>query len=144
MCFYSGTKRLRQIYCKVGYLSMSLKSINPTQDTVQELTEDERRAVSSLVLLNPDLLTAQYHTSSALASEAESYAKAENSPVAKNRFESAAKLALYEGDPVSGKLYLEKAVAIEKNSAFGYALSHFERIAKYVVESYKSKPVLVT
>ncbi len=123
---------------------MSQGSVDPLQTTDKELSEDERRVVSSLVLLNPDLLTAQYNNSKVLASEAEGYAKAENLAVAKNRFESAAKLALYEGDLVSAKAYLEKAVAMEKNSSFSVALSSFANISKYVVESYKNKSVRVS
>ncbi len=118
---------------------MSQGSNDPLQTSVQELTEEERRAASSLLLLNPDLLTAQYNNSKALASEAESYAKAGNAAVAKNRFESAAKLALYEGNLESAKTYLEKAVAMERNSSFSIALNHFASISKYVVESYKGK-----
>ncbi len=120
---------------------MSQGSNDPAETTAQELAEDERRVVSSLMLLNPDLLTAQYHDSKALASEAESYAKAGNSAVAKNRFESAAKLALYEGNLESAKTYLEKVVTMERNSPFSAALNHFASISKYVVESYKSKYV---
>ncbi len=123
---------------------MSKGTTDPLQTPAQGLSEDEKRVVSSLILLNPDLLTAQYNNSKALASEAEGYVKAENLAVAKNRFESAAKLALYEGDLVSAKGYLEKAVAMEKNSLFGVALSKFADLSKYVVESYKSKSVRVS
>lgn len=111
------------------------------QITVQELTEEERRAASFIILLNPDLLISQYKSSQALASDAENYAKAGNSAVAKNRFESAGKLALYEGNLESAKTYLEKAVTMEKNSLFSVALNHFASISKYVVESYKLKSV---
>ena len=143
MHFYSGTKRHKG-QTAIRDTIMSQGSINPLQTIDEGLSEDERRVVSSLRLLNPDLLTAQYNNSKALASEAEGYVKAENLAVGKNRFESAAKLALYEGDPVSAKEYLEKAVAMEKNSLFSFALSNFANISKYVVESYKIKSVRVS
>ena len=108
------------------------------QTTTQELTEEERRAASSLILLNPNVLIAQYKNSKALAAEAETYSKAGNSLVAKNRFESAAKLALYEKDLPVAKAYLEKALVIEKDPPFDIALSHFHNIARFVAESYKS------
>ena len=103
------------------------------------LSEDEKRVASALVLLNPDLLMTQYPTSEALASEAESYATKGNVIVASNRFASAAKLALYEGDLSSARKYLEKTVTMDKSSSFPIALTNFDIVSKCVVEFYKSK-----
>jgi hypothetical protein len=109
-----------------------------------ELSEEERRVVNSLILLNPDLLTAQYKNSKGLASEAETYVAAGNLVVARNRFESAAKLALYEGDSESAKAYLKKSVELAKESSFSIALNDFHKISTFVVESYKNRAVRVS
>jgi hypothetical protein len=103
------------------------------------LSEDERRTAATFVLLNPDLLKAQYPDSKTLATTAEGLLENGNSVVAKNRFASAAKLALYEGDLASGRAYLEKAVSIDKGSSYDFALSNFDKVSKFVVEFYKSK-----
>ena len=108
------------------------------------LTEDEKRTAATFVLLNPDLLKTQYPNSKTLATTAEALLKNGNSIVAKNRFASAAKLALYEGDVSSGKAYLEKAVSIDKGSSYGLALSNFDKVSKFVVEFYRSKTVRAT
>jgi len=104
-----------------------------------KLSEDKKRAAATLVLLNPDLLVAQYPNSKAIASAAEDLLKNGNSVVAMNRFASAAKLALYEGDQASAKAYLEKVVSIDKGSSFGVVLSNFSDFSRFVDEFYKSK-----
>jgi hypothetical protein len=109
-----------------------------------KLSEDEKRTAATFVLLNPDLLKAQYPNSKTLATTAEGLLKNGNSVVAKNRFASAAKLALYEGDLASGRAYLEKAVSIDKGSSYGLALSNFDKVSKFVVEFYRSKTVRAT
>ncbi len=119
---------------------MSQGSSDTLQAMASELKEEEKRVIHSLILLNPDLLTTQYKNSKGVATEAESYLKAENPVVAKNRFESAAKLALYEGDLTSAKAYLAKAVGLDRNSPFSAVLNDFGRVSRYVVESYKKPP----
>jgi len=109
-----------------------------------KLSEDKKRIAATLILLNPDLLIAQYPNSKALASTAEDLLKNGNSVVAKNRFASAAKLALYEGDPTSARAYLEKVVYIDKGSSFSVVLSNFGDFSTFVDEFYKSKTGRVT
>ncbi len=121
---------------------MSQDSDGPFQGIAKkmELTEEARRATASLVLLNPDLLTTQYKNSKTLASEGEAYAKKGNLPVARSRFASASKLALYEGDPDSAKKYLQKAVSIDETyPGIGSALSDFDSVSKAVIEFYRDK-----
>ncbi len=105
------------------------------------LSEDEKRAAAELILLNPDLLLAQYKNSEALSSEAEHYAKDGNLLVAENRFASALKLALYEGNPNLAKKFVEKCLAMNqtKNSAYKIASNHFDSVTKCVIEFYKAK-----
>lgn len=104
------------------------------------LKEEARRAAASLVLLNPDLLTAQYKNSKALASEGEDYVKKDNLPVARSRLASASKLALYEGNLDSAKKYLQKAVGIDKTyPGIGSALSDFDSVSKAIIEFYRNK-----
>lgn len=104
------------------------------------LTDEERRAANSLVLLNADLLKAQYSTSEGIAAEGETLAGNGNKIVASNRFASACKLALYEGNTGSAKKYLERAVAMDTSSpSLGVALSRFDSVSKCVVEFYRSK-----
>jgi hypothetical protein len=103
------------------------------------LNEDMKQLAATLILLNPDLLIAQYSKSNALATDAEELLKNGNSIVAKNRFASAAKLAFYEGDPSSAKRHLEKVVSIDQASAYGTVLSNFNDFSKFVDEFYKKK-----
>lgn len=103
------------------------------------LTEKERIAVNSLILLNPEIMKTQYPTSDALATEAERYAGEGNKIVASNRFESAAKLALYEDNISASRKYLEKAVEMGRGSPFDVALSDFDKVAKCVVDYYKNR-----
>lgn len=119
-------------------LQVSYDSFESTAEKL-ELSEDERRTAATFVLLNPDLLKAQYPNSKTLATVAEGLLKNGNSVVAKNRFASAAKLALYEGDLASARAYLEKAVSIDEGSSYGLALSNFDKFSKFVVEFYRSK-----
>ncbi len=121
---------------------MSQDSDDPFQGIAEKmgLTEEARRAAASLVLLNPDLLTTQYKNSKTLASEGEDYDKKGNLPVARSRFASASKLALYEGDADSAKKYLQKAVSIDKTyPGIGSALSDFDSVSKAVIEFYRDK-----
>ncbi len=121
---------------------MSQDSDDPFQSIAGKmgLTEEARLAAASLVLLNPDLLTAQYKNSKALASEGEDYAKNGNVPVARSRFSSASKLALYEGDLDSAKKYLQQAVGIDKTyPGIGNALNDFDSVSKAVIEFYRNK-----
>lgn len=106
-----------------------------------QLGNEEKQAAAELILLNPDLLLAQYKSSLELFSEGERYARDGNQLVAENRFASAAKLALYEGDPDNAKKYLEKSVAIDqtKNSSYKIASNHFDSVSKCVLEYYKAK-----
>ena len=103
------------------------------------LNEEKKQVAATLVLLNPDLLIAQYPNSKAIASAAEDLLKNGNSIVAKNRFASAAKLALYEGDPVSAKKYLERLVSIDQSSPYGSVLSNFDDFSRFADEFYKKK-----
>lgn len=104
-----------------------------------KLTDDEKRAAAELILLNPDLLLAQYKNSKELSSEAESYEKDGNLLVAENRFASALKLALYEGNSDLARKYLEKCVKfnVTRNSAYKIASNHFDVVSKCVIEFYK-------
>jgi hypothetical protein len=104
-----------------------------------ELTEEEKRAVDSMVLLNPELLKTQYSTSEGLAAEANRFASKDNKVVASNRFESAAKFALYEGNLSSAKEYLGKAVKLGRGSPFDIAFTNFDKIARCVSEFYRNK-----
>ena len=54
-----------------------------------KLNDDEKRAAAELILMNPDLLLAQYKSGKELSSEAERYEKDGNLLVAENRFASA-------------------------------------------------------
>jgi hypothetical protein len=113
-----------------------------TLDSIAEkigLSEKEKIAVNSLILLNPEVMKTQYPTSDALATEADHFAAEGNTVVASNRFESAAKLALYEGNMDASKKYLEKAIAMGRGSPFDIALSSFDKVAKYVIDYYKNK-----
>jgi hypothetical protein len=113
-----------------------------TLDSIAEklgLSEKEKIAVNSLILLNPEVMKTQYPTSDALATEAEHFAAEGNKVVASNRFESATKLALYEGNMNASKGYLEKAVAMGRGSPFDIALSSFDKVAMCVVEYYKNR-----
>ena len=103
-----------------------------------KLSEDEKRVAAALVLLNPGLLVSQFPNSKALASAAEDLLKNGNSIVAENRYATAAKLALYEGDAASAKSYLEKVVSLDKGSSFGVVLSNFSDLSRFVDEFYKS------
>lgn len=103
------------------------------------LSQEEKIAVNSLILLNPEIMKTQYPTSEALATEAERYSGEGNKIVASNRFESAAKLALYEGNTSASRKYLEKAVEMGRGSPFDVALSSFDKIAKCVVDYYKNR-----
>ncbi len=103
-----------------------------------ELTEEEKNAVNSLVLLNPEMMKAQYATSKELATEGENYAKEGNKAVAGNRFESAAKLALFERNVPGSRKFLEKAVELGRGSPFDVALKSFDKIASCVEDYYKN------
>jgi hypothetical protein len=103
------------------------------------LSEKEKIAVNSLILLNPEVMKTQYPTSDALATEAEHFGAEGNKVVASNRFESAAKLALYEGNLNASKGYLEKAIAMGRASPFDVALNSFDKVAMCVVEYYKNR-----
>lgn len=110
-------------------------------ETVTEklhLRQEEKLLARNLILLNPDLLKAQYRESKGLASEGEDFSKRGNAIVSSNRFASAAKLALYEGDKDAAKKYLEKAAALDKNSWYPNALKDFDNLSKCVREFYNS------
>ena len=106
-----------------------------------KLNGEQKRAVAELILLNSDLLVAQYKNSQALSTEAEQYAKDGNLLVAENRFASAVKLALHEGNPDPAKGYLEKCVKLDLTHNFAYktALKDFDTISHCILEFYKSK-----
>ena len=118
-----------------------------TTDLFQTLAErmklngEQKRAAAELILLNPDLLVAQYKNSQALSTEAEQYAKDGNLLVAENRFASAVKLALHEGNPDPAKRYLERCVKLDLTHNFAYktALKDFDAISRCILEFYKSK-----
>lgn len=103
-----------------------------------QLRADEKLLARNLILLNPDLLKAQYRESRGVASEGEDFSKTGNAIVSSNRFASAAKLALYEGDKDAAKKYLEKAAELDKSSWYRKALQDFENISKCVREFYSS------
>ena len=103
------------------------------------LSEKEKLAVNSLTLLNPEVMKAQYPSSDALAAEAQRYVEEGNKVVAGNRYESAAKLALYEENMSASRKYLEKAIEMGRGSPFDIALSNFDKVAKCVVDYYKNK-----
>ena len=123
-----------------------------TTDLFQTLAErmklngEQKRAAAELILLNPDLLVAQYKNSQALSTEAEQYAKDGNLLVAENRYASAVKLALHEGTPDPAKVYLEKCVKLDLTHNFAYktALNDFETISQCIVDFYKAKSSGVT
>ena len=106
-----------------------------------KLSADEKRAAAELILLNPDLLLAQYKNGKELSPEAERYEKEGNPLVAENRFATALKLALYEGKLDLAKKYLKKCVTLNQtnNSAYNIASSHFDSVSRVVMEFYKAK-----
>lgn len=106
-----------------------------------KLNDEQKRAVAELILLNPDLLVAQYKNSQALSTEAEQYAKNGNLLVAENRYASAIKLALHEGNADAAKGYLEKCVGLDLTHNFAYtiALRDFNTISQCILEFYKAK-----
>ena len=106
------------------------------------LTENEKSLVTRLVLLNPDLLKAQYPNSQALASQAKELSENGNSAVSTNRYVSAARLALYEGDAALAQKYLESAASVEKDSWYAVGPESFSRVSNCVLEYYKSKTAL--
>jgi hypothetical protein len=105
------------------------------------LSEDQKRAARELVLLNPELLTGQYKDSASLSKEAERYSKDGNSLVAENRYASAVKLALYEGNPEAAKKLLQKCLIANttNNSAYELAKKHFDSVSEFVLAFYRSK-----
>jgi len=103
------------------------------------LNEKEKVAVNSLILLNPEIMKTQYPTSDALAAEAQRYSEDGNKILASNRYESAAKLALYEGNISGSKGYLEKAIEMGRGPPFDTALNGFDKVAKCVVDYYKNR-----
>jgi hypothetical protein len=107
----------------------------------QKLNDEQKRAATELILLNPDLLVTLYKNSQSLLSEAERFINEGNMLVAENRLASAAKLALYEGNPDSAKKYLEKCLTVSQtnNSAYKIASSNFDAISQCVMEFYKAK-----
>jgi len=123
---------------------MSQAAIEDVFETLAEksrLTEDEKRAARELILLNPELLTAQYKDSTSLSEEAERYSKEGNSLVAENRYASAVKLALYEGKPDAAKKFLQKCLAANtsNNSAYELAKRNFDNVSEFVSDFYRKK-----
>lgn len=120
---------------------MSQASADPFEALAEEsrLTDEEKRAARELVLLNPELLTAQYKDSDALSEEAERYSKEGNSLVAENRYASALKLALFEGNREAAKKFLQKCLAANTtiNSAYEVARKNFETVSEFVLDFYK-------
>jgi len=123
-----------------------------TTDLLQTLTDrmklddQQKRAIAELILLNPELLVNQYKNSQALSTEAEQYAKDGNLLVAENRYASAVKLALHEGNIQSAKRYLEECAKLDLTHNFAYktALNDFETISQCIVDFYKAKSSGVT
>jgi len=107
----------------------------------RKLTEGQKRAAAELILLNPDLLIAQYKNSQGLSSEAENYANLGNTLVAENRFATALKLALYENDLDSAKRYLERCLSVDQTNNLAYKLTqdNFELVSECVIEFYKAE-----
>lgn len=103
------------------------------------LTENDKSLVTRLVLLNPDLLKAQYPNSQALASQAKELSENGNGAVSTNRYASAARLALYEGDVASAQKYLELAASMDKDSWYAVGPESFSKVSNCVLEYYKSK-----
>jgi hypothetical protein len=104
-----------------------------------KLSEDKKRALAELVLLNPDLLISHYKDSKGLASEAEESVKNGNVLVAGNRLASAAKLALYEGNSESARKYLERSISVNRNSPYESAVANFDNLSRYAAEFYKAR-----
>ena len=104
-----------------------------------KLSDEQRRAAAELILLNPDLLIAQYKNSQSLSSESEQFISEGNMLVAENRLASAAKLALFEGNRDSARKYLEKCLTVNQtnNSAYKTASGNFDVVSQCVVEFYK-------
>ena len=124
-----------------GPMSQANADVFETLVEKSRLTEDEKRAAKELVLLNPELLTAQYKDSASLSEEAERYSKEGNSLVAENRYASAVKLALYEGKREAAGKFLQKCLAANttNKSAYELAKKNFENVSEFVSNFYKTK-----
>lgn len=122
---------------------MSQTTADPLTSLAEKsnLNEDEKRAARELVLVNPDLLISQYKNSMSLSEEAVRYQEEGNSLVAENRYASAVKLALHEGDPKAARKFLEKCIAANttNNSAYELAMKNFDTVSKFVLDFYKTK-----
>ena len=92
-------------------------------------------------MLNSDLLQAQYKNSKALSVEAETLTKNGNLVVAENRFASAAKLVLYEGDAGQAKKYLAKCIQVKqtKNSNYESVSDNFDTVSACVMKFHRAK-----
>jgi hypothetical protein len=105
------------------------------------LDDKQKRAEAELILLNPDLLLGQYKNSETLSIEAETLAKNHSLLVAENRFATALKLALYEGDLTQAKKNLTKCLKLNeaKNSIYKTVSEEFELVTECVQEFYRVK-----
>jgi hypothetical protein len=129
------------IICGADVVSQTTTDLFQSITEKLKLDDEQKRVAAELILLNPDLLQAQYKNSEALSLEAEDLTKNGNLAVAENRFATALKLALYEGDPTQAKKYLTECIKVNqaKNSIYKTVSDNFDSVSKCVVEYYRTK-----
>jgi hypothetical protein len=106
-----------------------------------KLDDKEKDAAAELILLNPELLLGQYKNSDALSKEAEGLTENRNLVVAENRFATALKLALYEGDAAKAKKYLARCLKLDQanHTVYKTVMDNFDTLSKCVLEFYRAK-----
>jgi len=131
----------RSIVCEADPVSQT--TTDPFDSIVAKLKldDEQKHAAAELILLNPDLLLEQYKNSEGLSIEAETLTKNHNLVVAENRFATALKLALYEGDSAQARKYLTKCIKVNqaKNSIYKTVSEDFDVVSECVLKFYRAK-----